>query len=465
MARNRVHIRATPEEVFAVLSDPQCYPRWVVGAAGIRDQDEEFPAVGSRFHHKVGSWPVGLKDHTEVLEVEPPTRLVLKAKARPLGTATIEIELRENEAGTEVLMEEVPGDRLTSLVVGNPLANTALRLRNAEALARLKRLVEGTPEGDPIKARELAGQRVLITGGSSGIGLAVAEALAGEGAEVALLARNELGLTAAKRKLAEYGAEATVVVADVTDRESLAGAVDEAAEALGGLDVLVTSAASIAFGRFTETDPEDFDATVDTVFGGTVDTIRLALPHLEHSRGAVVAVGSIAGRMPLPGMSAYTASKHGLAGFLDTIRIELEEGGSSVTLSQVNPGAVDTPLWSNLESATGLLPPEPPFPSVYSPESVAEAVLAVIRHPRDELTAGGLARAQILLYSALGSAGKRAMRSLARLEHTAGDRPAGEGGLSGGKGAGETEGGFGGRPSVAVKALGAWDGMLRAIGR
>lgn len=465
MASNRVHVDASPEEVFAVLSDPENYPKWVVGAAGIRDQDGEFPAVGSRFHHKVGSWPVGVKDHTEVLEVEAPRRLVLKAKARPLGTATIALDLHESAGGTEVRMEEVPGDRLTSLFVGNPVADTALRLRNAEALSRLKRLVEGTPEGDPISERDLAGQRVLITGGSSGIGLATAEALAREGAEVALLARNELGLAAAKRKLAEYGAEAVTVTADVTDREALSTAIDEAVDQLGGLDVVVTSAAGLAFGRFTETDPEDFDATVETVLGGTVDTIRAVLPRLERSRGAIVAVGSIAARMPLPGMSAYTASKHGLAGFLDTIRIELEESGSSVTLSQVNPGAVDTPLWSNLESSTGLLPPEPPFPSVYSPESVAEAVLAVIRHPRDELTAGGLARTQIFFYSAFGSAGKRAMRALARLEHTAGDRPADEGALGSGKGAGETDGGFGGRPSVAVKALGAWDGMLRAIGR
>ncbi|MDQ2629515.1 MAG: SDR family NAD(P)-dependent oxidoreductase [Actinomycetota bacterium] len=465
MARNRVHIHATPEKVFAVLADPECYPEWVVGADAIRDYDEDFPAVGSRFHHKVGPPSVTVRDHSEVIEVDPPHRLVLKAKARPLGTATIALDLRESAGGTEVRMEETPGDRLTSLFVGNPVADTGLRIRNAEALSRLKRLVEGTPEGDPISERELAGQRVLITGGSSGIGLAVAEALVQEGARVALLARNELGLAAAKRRLGEHGADAITVTADVTDREALSTAIDEAVTEMGGLDVVVTSAASIAFGRFTETEPEDFEATVETVFGGTVNTIREALPRLERSRGAIVAIGSIAGRMPLPGMSAYTASKHGLAGFLDTIRIELEESGSSVTLSQVNPGAVDTPLWSNLESSTGLLPPEPPFPSVYSPESVAEAVLTVIRHPRDELTAGGLARAQILLYSALGSLGKRGMRALARLEHTAGDRPAGEGALSSGKGAGEVDGGFGGRPSVAVKALGAWDGMLRAIGR
>jgi NAD(P)-dependent dehydrogenase (short-subunit alcohol dehydrogenase family)/uncharacterized protein YndB with AHSA1/START domain len=465
MARNRVHIHASPGEVFAVLADPDCYPRWVVGAAGIRDHDEDFPAVGSRFHHKVGSWPVGVKDYTEVTEIDPPNRIVLKAKARPLGTATIALDLRESAGGTEVRMEEVPGDRLTSLLVGNPVADTALRVRNAEALARLKRLVEGAPEGEPITQRHLPGQRVLVTGGSSGIGLATAEALAREGARVAILARNELGLAAAKRRLGELGGEAFTVAADVTDREGLTAAVDEAAGELGGLDVLVTSAASLSFGRFTETDPDDFDATVETVLGGTVDTVRAALPHLEDSRGAVVCVGSIAARMPLPGMAAYTTSKHGLVGFLDTIRVELADSGSSVTLSLVNPGAVDTPLWDNLESSTGLLPPEPPFPSVYAPESVAEAVLGVIRRPRDELTAGGFARAQVLFYSYFGAVAKRAMQALARFEHTAGDRPAGEGALRGGKGAGETEGGFGGRPSVAVKALGAWDGVRRVVGR
>jgi NAD(P)-dependent dehydrogenase (short-subunit alcohol dehydrogenase family)/uncharacterized protein YndB with AHSA1/START domain len=466
MARNRVHIDAAPEEVFAVLSDPSCYPEWVVGAAGVRDHDENFPEVGSRFHHKVGTWPLGVKDHTEVVELDPPRRIVLKAKARPLGTATIAIDLEESAGGTGLTMEERPGDRLTTLLAGNPLADTALRVRNAAALTRLKRLVEGVGEGDPITKREIANQRVLVTGGSSGIGLAVAQALAEEGAEVALLARNELGLAAAKRKLAESGAEAITVVADVTDREALTAAIEKAAKEMGGLDVVVTAAVGLSFGRFVETEPEDFDATVETVLGGTVDTIRAALPHLERSRGAVVALGSIAALMPLPGMAAYTASKHGLIGFLETVRLELEEGGSSVTLSLVHPGAVDTPLWSNLESSTGLLPPSPPPPTLYSAEAVAEAVLSVVRRPRNELTVGGFARGQVALYSHFGGLGRRAMRALARLEHTAGDRPAEEGGsLSGGKGQGETGGGFGGRPSVTTKAHSAWDGMLRTIGR
>src|SRR4051794_40816231 len=158
MARNRVHIDAAPQEVFAALADPYRYPKWVVGAAGVRDHDEEFPKVGSRFHHEVATWPLSVKDHTEVVEVDPPHRIVLKAKARPLGTAAIAIDLEESAGGTELTLEERPGDRLTSLVAGNPVADTALRVRNAEALARLKRLVERVPEGKPIRHREIANQ-------------------------------------------------------------------------------------------------------------------------------------------------------------------------------------------------------------------------------------------------------------------------------------------------------------------
>src|SRR5690606_33153661 len=130
-------------------------------------------------------------------EAEPPSRLVLRAKARPLGTALIEIELSDGNGaagGTEVLMDERPADRLTALVARNPVADSMLRVRNAEALTRLKRIAEGGPVGAPTRHREISGQRILITGGSSGIGLATAEVLAAEGARVALLARNEEGL-------------------------------------------------------------------------------------------------------------------------------------------------------------------------------------------------------------------------------------------------------------------------------
>lgn len=142
MARNTVAILAPIETVFSVLSDAYRYPDWVVGARKVRSAEPAFPEPGSKFHHEVGIWPTTLGDHTTVLECDPPKRIVLKAKARPFGTARIELLLEDHGESTNVLMVETPGDALTRLVAANPLADALLRLRNSKALARLKRTVE-----------------------------------------------------------------------------------------------------------------------------------------------------------------------------------------------------------------------------------------------------------------------------------------------------------------------------------
>jgi NAD(P)-dependent dehydrogenase (short-subunit alcohol dehydrogenase family) len=302
----------------------------------------------------------------------------------------------------------------------------------------------------------------LITGGSSGIGLASAERLASEGARVTLLARGEQGLRVAEERLRAGGAEEVwTVAADVADRDALATAVASASSKMGGLDLLVCSAAAIAFGRFTEVSLEDFDATIKIVFGGTVEAIRLALPELERNGGSIVVIGSIAGRMPLPTLSAYTAAKHAVVGFVEALRIELAEAGSPVAVSLVQPGPIDTPLWSNLESASGLLPPAPP--DLYSAEEVAEAVAAVVRRPRPETIVGGLATLEVAAYENLRRPTEWALKRLARFALGSGDRPAGEGALRGPSGAGRTEGGFGGRPSLVAGAHRALKQARRAV--
>jgi len=128
-------------------------------------------------------------------------------------------------------------------------------------------------------------ERVLITGASSGIGLATAIAYGRRGARVALLARGEDGLESAAAQAGQAGAETFVLPADVADRQALGAAVDAAVEALGGLDVAVASAVAAAYGRFTDTDAEDFDRTVATTLTGTVNTTRAVLPALECSGG------------------------------------------------------------------------------------------------------------------------------------------------------------------------------------
>ncbi|HEX4804359.1 MAG TPA: SDR family NAD(P)-dependent oxidoreductase, partial [Conexibacter sp.] len=131
----------------------------------------------------------------------------------------------------------------------------------------------------------LHGQRALVTGVSSGIGAATAQLLAREGADVALLARRESGLPRVAARVQEEGRQAVVVQADVADRPALETAVQSAARALGGLDLVVVAAAAGAFGRFDEIRAEDFDRCVRVSLGGAVDTIRFALPELEHTGG------------------------------------------------------------------------------------------------------------------------------------------------------------------------------------
>ena len=140
-ARSTVRIDLPPASVWAVLADPWRYPDWVVGARTVRAADPGWPGLGTVFHHTVGLGPLALRDHTQVLEVDPPRRLVLRTHARPLGTGHVQLTLAPVGAGCEVVMEEGPGGPLTRLA-WTRLAAAITRRRNAASLRRLKRLVE-----------------------------------------------------------------------------------------------------------------------------------------------------------------------------------------------------------------------------------------------------------------------------------------------------------------------------------
>ena len=141
MARNQAYIDASPAAVFAVLSDPASYGEWVVGSRTIRDADANFPAVGSRFHHQVGIPPLLLNDHTEVLENDAPSWLVLRAKTRPFGTARVELRLDTDGKGTHVTMVERAGDRPSRILL-NSITDPLVHARNRRSLGRLRRLAE-----------------------------------------------------------------------------------------------------------------------------------------------------------------------------------------------------------------------------------------------------------------------------------------------------------------------------------
>jgi uncharacterized protein YndB with AHSA1/START domain len=128
-----------PEAVWDVLAEPVNYRYWVVGSKEIRDVDPDFPAPGTKFHHTVGVGPLLVRDHTEVLDAERPRLMRLRAKARPLGTTTVTVELRPEDGGTRVRMTESPDGPFMVLAL-NPLVHMVTKVRNAEALQRLEEL-------------------------------------------------------------------------------------------------------------------------------------------------------------------------------------------------------------------------------------------------------------------------------------------------------------------------------------
>jgi uncharacterized protein YndB with AHSA1/START domain len=139
MARNVALIPASPDRIWSVFTDPGSYGYWVVGSDTIRDADGDWPQPGTKIHHRVGAGPLKLNDDTQVVESDPGRRLVLHARARPFGTARVELQLDPEGTSTRVVMIEEPGDRLSRLL-HNPLADMLLHRRNETALRRLTEL-------------------------------------------------------------------------------------------------------------------------------------------------------------------------------------------------------------------------------------------------------------------------------------------------------------------------------------
>jgi 3-oxoacyl-[acyl-carrier protein] reductase len=188
----------------------------------------------------------------------------------------------------------------------------------------------------------LNGRRVLVTGGSRGIGFAVADALAAEGAAVGLIARDAGGLAAAAARLAPRGVPVAIAASDVTDTPMLNRAVDDIADALGGLDHLVANAGgTVGGGNLTNSAAGDFTATFALNAGHAAELIRAGLPHLRASGGgAVVIISSITGLRPAP-RTAYAAAKAAEIHLATTAAQELAPDG--IRVNAVSPGSIMFP--------------------------------------------------------------------------------------------------------------------------
>jgi NADP-dependent 3-hydroxy acid dehydrogenase YdfG len=309
----------------------------------------------------------------------------------------------------------------------------------------------------------LEGKVALVSGASSGIGAATALRLAHEGVDVALLARNRQGLEKVAAQVRGAGREALVLAVDVTDRDAVNGAIAQVEEHLGKLDILVSNHAAVVFGRFDRVSPEDFDRTVDVTFTGAVNLVRAALPALQRTEGDIIAIGSIMTKVPLPSYSSYAASKHALRGFLGSLRVELKASRTPVTISMVNPGAVDTPLWDHTTSGQEQRGTKPP--DAYKPEVIADAVVHVAKHPHEELAVGSQVVALEVVWALARPIGEAVLGFAHRFYQSGKEPYEGGGSLWDAVGTGATRDSMHGRPSLTMPIRYALEAPLRVLTR
>jgi NAD(P)-dependent dehydrogenase (short-subunit alcohol dehydrogenase family) len=239
-----------------------------------------------------------------------------------------------------------------------------------------------------IRHKPLREQVIVITGASSGIGLATARAAARRGARVVLAARNAAALDDIVHDIQEHGGEARAVVTDVSRREDIEALAAEAVRAYGGFDTWVNNAGLSIFGRLEEVSDADHRRLFDVNFWGIVYGSTVALQHLKRRGGALVNLGSVASDLAFPIQGMYAASKHAIKGFTDALRMELQEEGAPVSVTLIKPASIDTPFPEHAKNYMTRAPKLPP--PVYDPADVAEAILYAAEHgPRDVYIGGG----------------------------------------------------------------------------
>jgi short-subunit dehydrogenase len=234
-----------------------------------------------------------------------------------------------------------------------------------------------------IKLKPLDQQVIVITGASSGIGLATAQSAARQGAKVVLAARSKKTLDDVVHAIQAAGGEAVAVECDVANRQQVEDVAAVAVRQFGRIDTWVNGAGVAIYGRLDQVADEDSRRLFETNFWGVVNGSLVALPHLKKQGGALINIGSEVSEAAAPILGMYVASKHAVKGFTDSLRIEVEKvDAAPVAVTLIQPTAVDTPFD---EHGKNYMDKEPDLPNpMIEPEKVADAILAAaVKHTRD----------------------------------------------------------------------------------
>ena len=239
-----------------------------------------------------------------------------------------------------------------------------------------------------LSLKPLAKQVVVLTGGTSGIGLTTARMLAAQGATLFLIARNEEALKAVQSELRAGGASVDYAVADVADHAALADAAGKAIRAFGGFDTWINDAGAFIYGRLDEVPLDDQRRLFDVTYWGVVHGTLVAAEHLRRGGGAIVNVGSVLGEVAIPYQGAYCAAKFAVKGFTEAFRRECEADRLPISLTLIKPAAINTPFTDharNRMDSPGTRNPPP----AYDPHLVARAIAHACTTPVRDLTIGG----------------------------------------------------------------------------
>ena len=240
-----------------------------------------------------------------------------------------------------------------------------------------------------IDLKPLDQQVIVITGASSGIGLATALAAARQNARLVLAARSKQTLDEIAKVIVADGGDAIAVEADVGDRSQVERIAALAIARFGRIDTWINNAGVSVYGRIDEVNDRDNERIFRTNFWGVVYGSQVALPYLRQNGGALINVGSEASEAAIPLQGMYAASKHAVKGFTDALRLELEADEAPVSVTLIQPTAVDTPY---PEHAGNYLSQEPKLPTpMIEPEKVAGAILDAATSPARDVKVGAMA--------------------------------------------------------------------------
>ena len=233
---------------------------------------------------------------------------------------------------------------------------------------------------------------MVITGASSGIGLATARRAARAGASVFLISRNAESLARRCAEIRRMHGRAGFAPADVGDESQLRAAAQAALERFGRIDSWVNVAGVGIYAPLLATPRAEHERLFRTNYWGVVNAGSIAIPHLRG--GAFISVASVVAEFGAPLLGAYSASKHAMKGFVDSLRIEMLADGTPTAITLIKPSGIATPFADH--AATHLPHAARTPPPAYSPDLVARAILFAAEHPRREITIGGVGAFEIL---------------------------------------------------------------------